>query len=101
MALSRTAKFYRDNPEARKKHQKSSEKWNKSEKGKAYKKKKNETPEEKRKKKQREEARKKMGLKRGDKRTVDHKRPLSKGGSNHKSNLKVTSAKKNFTKNKK
>ena len=101
MAVSRTAKYYRDNPDARKKHQKSSKKWNESEKGKAYKKKKNDTPEEKRKRKLRAKARKKMGLKKGDKRTVDHKKPLSKGGSNHKKNLKVTSAKKNFTKNKK
>ncbi len=32
-----------------------------------------------------------MGLKVGDKREVDHKKPLSKGGSNRKSNLRVVS----------
>lgn len=39
----------------------------------------------------RNKARKKMGLKVGDKREVDHKKPLSKGGSNKKSNLRVVS----------
>lgn len=43
-------------------------------------------------------ARKAMGLKVGDSRQVDHKRPLSKGGSNKKSNLRVVSAKTNLTK---
>lgn len=32
-----------------------------------------------------------MGLKKGDPREVDHKVPLSKGGSNGKKNLRVTS----------
>ncbi len=36
-------------------------------------------------------ARKEMGLKVGDPREVDHKKPLSKGGSNGKSNLRVVS----------
>lgn len=36
-------------------------------------------------------ARRKMGLKVGDPREVDHKVPLSKGGSNEKSNLRVVS----------
>lgn len=36
-------------------------------------------------------ARKKLGLKRGDPREVDHKQPLSKGGSNSKSNLRAVS----------
>lgn len=36
-------------------------------------------------------ARKAAGLKKGDKREVDHKKPLSKGGSNRKSNLRVVS----------
>jgi len=36
-----------------------------------------------------------MGIKPGDKREVDHKKPLSKGGSNNKSNLKVVSMKTN------
>ena len=39
----------------------------------------------------RNQARRKMGLKVGDKREVDHKKPLSKGGSNRKSNLRVVS----------
>lgn len=36
-------------------------------------------------------ARAEMGLKKGDSREVDHKRPLSKGGSNSKRNLRVVS----------
>jgi 5-methylcytosine-specific restriction endonuclease McrA len=43
-------------------------------------------------------ARTKMGLKAGDPRQVDHKKPLSSGGSNKKSNLRVTSAKANAKK---
>jgi len=43
-------------------------------------------------------ARKKMGLKVGDPRQVDHKKPLSRGGSNKKSNLRVVSKKTNLTK---
>lgn len=43
-------------------------------------------------------ARKAMGLKVGDSRQVDHKKPLTKGGSNKKSNLRVVSAKTNLTK---
>jgi len=39
----------------------------------------------------RNRARTKMGLKKGDPREVDHKVPLSKGGSNGKKNLRVTS----------
>ena len=39
----------------------------------------------------RNKARRLSGLKKGDKREVDHKVPLSKGGSNHKSNTRVTS----------
>ena len=101
MALSRTAKYYRKNKKARAKHNETSKKWNESSKGKAYKKKKNATAEEKEKRRKRDEARKKMGLKKGDKRTVDHKKPLSKGGGNSKKNLRVVSAKKNYTKNKK
>lgn len=37
----------------------------------------------------RNQARRKMGLKPGDKREVDHKNPLSKGGTNNKRNLRV------------
>ena len=43
-------------------------------------------------------ARKVVGLKVGDSRQVDHKRPLKVGGSNKKSNLRVVSAKTNLTK---
>ena len=43
----------------------------------------------------RNQARRKMGLKKGDKREVDHKKPLSKGGSNKKSNLRAVSRRTN------
>ena len=43
-------------------------------------------------------ARKMAGLKVGDSRQVDHKTPLSQGGSNKRSNLRVVSAKTNLTK---
>jgi len=46
----------------------------------------------------RNQARKVVGLKVGDSRQVDHKRPLNNGGSNKKSNLRVVSAKTNLTK---
>lgn len=46
----------------------------------------------------RNKARRKMGLKNGDPREVDHKKELSKGGSNSKSNLKVTTRKANANK---
>ena len=36
-------------------------------------------------------ARRKMGLKVGDPREVDHKKPMSKGGTNSKKNLRVVS----------
>lgn len=39
----------------------------------------------------RNKARREMGLKVGDPREVDHKVPLSKGGSNSKRNLRVVS----------
>lgn len=39
----------------------------------------------------RNQARREMGLSVGDKREVDHKQPLSKGGSNAKSNLRAVS----------
>ena len=40
-------------------------------------------------------ARRKMGLKVGDPREVDHKKPMSKGGTNSKKNLRVVSRKTN------
>lgn len=43
-------------------------------------------------------ARREMGLKSGDPRQVDHKKPLTNGGSNSKSNLRVVSAKTNLSK---
>jgi len=43
-------------------------------------------------------ARQQLGLKKGDKREVDHKKSLSEGGSNSKANLRVVSRKTNRTK---
>ena len=43
----------------------------------------------------RNKARRVMGLKKGDPREVDHKKPLSKGGSNGKKNLRVVSRRTN------
>jgi 5-methylcytosine-specific restriction endonuclease McrA len=43
----------------------------------------------------RNKARKVMGLKKGDGKEVDHKKPLSKGGSNGKRNLRVVLRKTN------
>ena len=40
---------------------------------------------------ERNKARSESGLKKGDSREVDHKKPLSKGGSNAKSNTRITS----------
>ncbi len=40
---------------------------------------------------ERNSARRQMGLNKGDGREVDHKKALSKGGSNSKSNLRVAS----------
>lgn len=48
-------------------------------------------PEQKKNRAARNKARRDMGLKVGDPREVDHKKPLSKGGSNKKSNLRVVS----------
>jgi hypothetical protein len=47
---------------------------------------------------ERNAARAAMGLKKGDKREVDYKVPLSKGGSNSKRNLRVVSQHTNRTK---
>lgn len=46
----------------------------------------------------RNKARSEAGLKVGDSRQADHKRPLSEGGSKDKSNVRVVSAKTNLTK---
>jgi 5-methylcytosine-specific restriction endonuclease McrA len=47
------------------------------------------TPEQIKNRSKRNKARRKMGLKVGDPREVDHKTPLSKGGSNRKDNLRA------------
>ena len=60
MALGRTAKFYRDNPAARERHQETSKKA-------AAK------PEAKRKRAEANKARKELGLKKGDPRDASHK----------------------------
>jgi len=49
----------------------------------------------------RNQARRKLKLKKGDSREVDHKRPLSKGGSNGRKNLRVVSRTTNRRKGKK
>lgn len=49
-------------------------------------------PQQRKNRSKRNQARRKMGLKVGDKREVDHKKPLSKGGSNKRSNLRVVSS---------
>jgi hypothetical protein len=46
----------------------------------------------------RNSARKIAGLSVGDSRQVDHKKPLSSGGTNSKKNLRVVSAKTNLNK---
>lgn len=46
----------------------------------------------------RNKARARAGLKKGDGKEVDHKKPLSKGGSNTKKNTRVVSRKVNRTK---
>ena len=40
-------------------------------------------------------ARTKLGLKKGDPREVDHKKPLKKGGTNGRNNLRIVSKKTN------
>ena len=47
------------------------------------------TPTQRKNRAARNRARRKLGLKKGDPREVDHKRPLSKGGGNGKSNLRA------------
>lgn len=55
-------------------------------------------PEQVKNRAKRNKARSTMGLKVGDKREVDHKKPLSKGGTNHKNNLRVVSRRTNRSK---
>jgi 5-methylcytosine-specific restriction endonuclease McrA len=55
-------------------------------------------PKQKRNRALRNSARRKAGLRVGDPREVDHKRPLSNGGSNNKRNLRVVSKKTNRSK---
>lgn len=56
------------------------------------------TPAKKKARAQRRKARSIMGLKKGDPRVVDHVKPISKGGTNARSNLRVTTRKKNRSK---
>ena len=48
-------------------------------------------PEQRRNRSERNKARRRMGLKIGDPREVDHVRPLSKGGGSGMGNLRITS----------
>jgi len=48
-------------------------------------------PEQKKNRAKRNAARRKLGLKKGDAREVDHKKPLSKGGGNGNGNLRAVS----------
>lgn len=58
-------------------------------------------PAERKRRSKRNQARRKLGLKKGDPREVDHKKPLSKGGTNGRKNLRAVSRKTNRTKGKK
>jgi len=53
------------------------------------------SPEAKKDRAARNKARARAGLKKGDGKEVDHKKPLSKGGTNSKSNTRVVSRKTN------
>lgn len=57
-----------------------------------------EKPARKKARNDRNKARRKMGLKNGDPREVDHKKELSAGGGNSKKNLRITSRKANAQK---
>lgn len=46
-------------------------------------------PSQIRKRSMRNKARRKLGLKKGDPREVDHKRSLKNGGTNHRNNLRA------------
>ena len=56
------------------------------------------TPKQKRNRAKRNKARRELGLKVGDSREVDHKKPLSRGGSNGRSNLRIVSRRTNRSK---
>ena len=55
-------------------------------------------PEQRKNRSLRNQARTKLGLKVGDPREVDHRKPLSDGGTNHGNNLQAISKRKNRTK---
>jgi hypothetical protein len=55
----------------------------------------NKTPEARKKRALNNKARRKLGLKVGDPRDADHKKPLRSGGSNAKSNLRAVHKSKN------
>lgn len=55
-------------------------------------------PERKKHRAARNKARREAGLKVGDPRQADHKKPLTEGGTNQKSNVRVVSAKTNSRK---
>ena len=59
------------------------------------------TKEQKENRNKRNKARRKLKLKKGDPREVDHKKPLSKGGSNGRKNLRAVSKKVNRKKSNK
>jgi 5-methylcytosine-specific restriction endonuclease McrA len=52
-------------------------------------------PKQRKNRSMRNKARRKLKLKVGDKREVDHKRPLSKGGTNAKTNIRIVRRKSN------
>lgn len=82
----KTTKHYKKNPASKKKKA-------------AYDKKYGASPEQKKNRAKRNSARATMvkagKVTKGDGKDVDHKKPLSKGGSNKRSNLRVTSKSKN------
>jgi 5-methylcytosine-specific restriction endonuclease McrA len=52
-------------------------------------------PKQRKNRSMRNKARRKLKLKVGDKREVDHKRPLSKGGTNARTNIRIVRRKSN------
>ena len=53
------------------------------------------TPAQRKNRSMRNQARRKVGLKKGDPREVDHKKPMSKGGGNGRKNLRAISKTRN------